>query len=176
MAKNRRLTLVEMGKNEKLLSEKKLITIETPIGKYDILLDKKFRKTKILALVLNCFQIISSPEYTGKKIELVELNKKDVGELINILAVKYFTDIQIPEIEEIENLIKVSKTLIDLGIIDKLFNEDGSGFDQSEFKEFSDYFNETVKRIKSRMTKENTESVLKDLNAEIVVSDEDEEI
>jgi hypothetical protein len=62
------------------------------------------------------------------------------------LIVSYFTNIQIPKIDKLEQLIHVTENLINLGIIEQLFKSD-KGFDPDEVRFLNQEMEKAAKQI-----------------------------
>ena len=139
--KVKQLTLATLNKLDSKLNEKKSVYINIGGDDYEVIIDKHFRKSTIHLLILNYLNILQDLK---SKQEVTFETLMDTNKLLNTLIVKYFTNIPLPEITNIEGLIAVSNTLLDLGIMEALFNEH---FDKNEIEKLVDEVNKVAKNI-----------------------------
>lgn len=121
--KTKKLTLNKIQQLDNKFNEQKKVIL---LGEYECLIDKEFRKSKIQKMIIDYFNIIQ--ELEKLKIEADHI-VKSVG-ILNTLIVKYFTDLPIPDSENVSQLLQITDRLLDLGILEELFNE--NGFEQSQ--------------------------------------------
>jgi uncharacterized protein YabN with tetrapyrrole methylase and pyrophosphatase domain len=126
MAKAKKLTLSNITKLNNELNERKLIRV---CGDYEVQIHLTFRRTLISKLLLDYITILQN--LRGRE-NITDETIMQTTSLINALTVKYFSDIPLPDIENIEKLIQVSNALLDLNIMDELFGENGFPKDQIE--------------------------------------------
>jgi len=135
MAKsNKQLTSSILLQEQSKLFIQKKVTITINNKDYDVLVDQKFRPTKLNELIM---ESISNYE------KLKELNESVKISYLMLLAIKQFTDIEIAKTDDFEYQIRVLNSLINLEVFDKIVSE----FPESELEKINDYmlkFNDRI--------------------------------
>jgi len=67
--------------------------------------------------------------------------------LLYTLIVKHFTSIALPSVDQPEQLIAISHSLYDLGVLDELFGEGEAAFDRQELLRLSDELAGAIKAM-----------------------------
>jgi hypothetical protein len=101
--------------------KKKKVVVELAGEKYTILIDEKFRNTKIMDLIYEAFRAESVLEGQSN-------NVKDAYYVF--LVIKYFTDLDIAQTDDIYEQLNIMSIMIDLDILNKIMAE----FDTEEIK------------------------------------------
>jgi hypothetical protein len=121
--KNKKLTLGVLKEQDEQLYKQKEINVKG----YKVMIDTKFRKTKLQKLINELVQAL----------DYIKENKYQIDILtyLYILLIKYFTDIPVPN--ELEKQIIMTNLLIDNGYFEAIVNE----FDQNEINKFIEMLN-----------------------------------
>jgi hypothetical protein len=121
--KDKKLTLNVLKKQDEQLYKQK----EINVNGYKVMIDTKFRKTKLQKLINELVQVS----------DYIKENKYQIDILtyLYILLIKYFTDIPVPN--ELEKQIIMTNLLIDNGYFEAIVNE----FDQNEINKFIEMLN-----------------------------------
>lgn len=121
--KDKKLTLNVLKKQDEQLYKQK----EINVNGYKVMIDTKFRKTKLQKLINELVQVS----------DYIKENKYQIDILtyLYILLIKYFTDIPVPN--ELEKQITMTNLLIDNGYFEAIVNE----FDQNEINKFIEMLN-----------------------------------
>jgi hypothetical protein len=146
----KKLSLSEINKLSGQFNEKKEITLEVnsinskgEIQEYKCQISTKFKRTDIQKMLIDYMAILE--EFKQRK----NISTEDLYDTTTImygLIVSYFTNIQIPKIDKLEQLIHVTENLINLGIIEQLFKSD-KGFDPDEVKFLNQEMEKAAKQI-----------------------------
>jgi hypothetical protein len=126
VSKSKKLTLSNISKLNSELNERKVIRV---CGDYEVQIDIKFRRTKIQKVILDYFTILQDLK---KRENINDETIVHTTSLLYALIIRYFSDIPLPDIDDVEKLIQVSNSLLDLGIMEELFGENGFPKDQVE--------------------------------------------
>ncbi|MWV44973.1 hypothetical protein GRF59_15225 [Paenibacillus sp. HJL G12] len=108
MAKTKKLTIAELDKMENELNQKE--TIKILDGKYEVNIHKVFKDSDIEDMLLNYMTILQELNKSP------EANLKNSASLYITLILRHFTDLPIPESNEIDELIRITKVLKNKGI------------------------------------------------------------
>lgn len=121
--KDKKLTLNVLKKQDEQLYKQK----EINVNGYKVMIDTKFRKTKLQKLINELVQVS----------DYIKENKYQIDILtyLYILLIKYFTDIPVPN--ELEKQITMTNLLIDNGYFEAIVNK----FDQNEINKFIEMLN-----------------------------------
>ena len=103
------------------------------IDKYKVMIEKKFRPTKIIKIIE---ELIEKRNYASEN----ELQFNDIM-MQYLYIVKYFTDIDIPE--KYEEQISALEVLCDHDIFEKILNE----FDQEEISKINKSYVQSIDNI-----------------------------
>jgi len=126
MSIQKKLTLTAMNKLDQKYNEKKPILL---LNQYQHTVHTHFRRSDIQKLLIDYFNVLQ---------ELKEYEELDsdilikASSLLNVLVIKYFSDIELPRLDHIEAMIRASMILLDLGVMDQLFSDLGFPKDQLE--------------------------------------------
>lgn len=105
----KKLTIAELNKLNKEVNQTESITIQG--GKYEVNVHKVFKNSDIEDMLLTYMTVLqelnSSPE----------ANLKNSYSLYMTLILRHFTDLPIPQSNEIKELIRITKVLKDTGIM-----------------------------------------------------------
>jgi len=174
MSKVNKLTSsILLQEQSKLFIQRKVI-ININKKDYDVLVDQKFRPTKLNELIVEAIT-----NYDKFK----ELDESVKVSYLMFLAIKYFTNLEIAKTDTLEDQIRILNAMLDLEIFDKLLSE----FPESELEKINDYmlkFNDRIDEfIKDGKSVEylkeiigNVESVDKSENIVDIVSDKTDEV
>jgi hypothetical protein len=143
----KKLSLSEINKLSGQFNEKKEITLEVKnkgkIQEYKCQISIKFKRTDIQKMLIDYMSILE--EFKQRKnISMEELY--DTTTIMYGLIVSYFTNIPVPKLEELEQLVNVTENLINLGIIEQLFKSD-KGFDPDEVRFLNQEMEKAAKQI-----------------------------
>lgn len=145
--KSNRLTLTEIQSQGKEFTKRKKVVLA---GKYNEEIDIKFSKSKIQMLIIDYLRLLKQQEEITPKYLL------DSQALFNTLIIKHFSTIELPDVTSVEDLITVSNTLYDMGILDDLFD-----FGENSFsKEQTEVLTKALDKTTAKIT-ENTEVIIK---------------
>jgi hypothetical protein len=112
------------GHSKQFIQEELTITIN---GKdYKVLIDQKFRPTKLNELIL---ELLNNFENINKLNEAVKIS------YFMFLVIKYFSDVDVAKCEKFEDQIRVLNAMLDLEIFDKIIN----AFPEDELKKVNEY-------------------------------------
>lgn len=164
MSRSKKLNPTNINKLNSSLNKKKKVYLNINGEDYEVQIDLKFRRSKIQRLMLDYYTIIQ--DLNNHKEITDESVMRRIG-LFETLAIKYFSDVYVPEdITDIETLVQVSTKLLDLGITEELFSGGENGFpaDQIEF-------------LKEQIEKssDNVGKLLGELAVKTAISEDDEE-
>ena len=135
MAKtNKQLTSsILLQEQSKLFTQKKVF-IHINKKDYDVLVDQKFRPTKLNELIVEAIT-----NYDKFK----ELDESVKVSYLMFLAIKYFTNLEVAKTDTLEEQIRILNAMLDLEIFDKIVSE----FPESELEKINDYmlkFNDRI--------------------------------
>jgi len=134
MSKVNKLTSsILLQEQSKLFIQRKVI-ININKKDYDVLVDQKFRPTKLNELIVEAIT-----NYDKFK----ELDESVKVSYLMFLAIKYFTNLEIAKTDTLEDQIRILNAMLDLEIFDKLLSE----FPESELEKINDYmlkFNDRI--------------------------------
>ena len=126
MSKVNKLTSsILLQEQSKLFLTKKVI-VNINKKDYEVLVDQKFLPTKLNQLILE-----SVSNYDNLK----NLDESVKVSYLMLLAIKYFTNVEITKTNDFETQIRVLNALLDLEILDKILGE----FPESELEKINDY-------------------------------------
>ena len=100
---------------------------------YEVLIDEKFRTSKLQAMILEALQNIGSLKEYGESV---------TTSYYLFLMIKYFSDIEV-ETESIEEQIKLLNQMIDLEIFEKVINS----FPESEIQRTNQFIKKFAERV-----------------------------
>jgi len=137
MSKVNKLTSsILLQEQSKLFLTKKVI-VNINKKDYEVLVDQKFLPTKLNQLILE-----SVSNYDNLK----ELDESVKVSYLMLLAIKYFTNVEIAKTDSFEDQIRILNALINLEILDKILSE----FPESELEKINDYmlkFNSNIDKF-----------------------------
>jgi hypothetical protein len=138
---------------------------------FDVLIDEKFQPTKIQNLIM---------ELAEKQQQIKNLNDiLDLSFFANYLIIKYFTNIEMVKVDDLEKSIRVFKALVDLGIFEQIMDQ----FDEKEMQKVNEYIKKMSDKVKeldkNPEAKKDLEQIMNDLaglqNPEIFMPEEDKQ-
>lgn len=141
-SKPKKLTLAAINRESSKFNKRKKVYVCD--GQYEVLIDEHFRRTSIQNVSANyliALQTLQGMEGIDQQAIMGASN------LIYTLIMKEFSNLPIPEIDEIDKLIKVSNNLIDLGITEELFNGGKNSFKQSEIDLVNKQINKALENV-----------------------------
>lgn len=127
--KNQKMKLSNLYKERDEKFPKKAVVID----KYKVMIEKKFRPTKIIKIIE---ELIEKRNYANEN----ELQFNDIM-MQYLYIVKYFTDIDIPE--KYEEQISALEVLCDHNIFEQILNE----FDQEEVSKINKSYIQSIDNI-----------------------------
>jgi hypothetical protein len=157
MAKAKKLTPTKLNKLASQFNEKKKVYISIDNEDYEVVVDKKFRRSKIFKMLIHYLQILY--EIRNKK----DLNVDTITDstaLINTMIIKYFSDVPLPDLDNVDDLIYASNSLYDLGITEKLIND---GFDKEQIEFVFSEIDKNAKVIGERLAEIGVVGVMKEV-------------
>lgn len=137
MAKQKKLTLSVINKANSALNELKVVRV---LGDYEVRINTKFRKTLIRNVLISYFTILQDLKGRDNVTEETIMNSIS---LLNTLILREFSDVPIPSINNVEELIEVSNALLDTGILEEVFIH----FPQEELNNLSEELKKASKNI-----------------------------
>lgn len=132
-ATSKKLTISNIQKVHKEIYSQKSIVVNVEGENYTILIDNVFATSKIQNLIIELLQNYNSTTPT-----------LDISTYTIFLLVKYFTDIDIKDIENYEEQIKTFKVMIDLGIVNAIVES----FDEKEILKIGENIKKAEQNIK----------------------------
>lgn len=133
MAKINKLTSgIIKNTYSKNFTQKKVI-LDIGGKNYEVLIDEKFRTSKLQAMILEALQNIGSLKEYGESV---------TTSYYLFLMIKYFSDIEV-ETESIEEQIKLLNQMIDLEIFEKVINS----FPESEIQRTNQFIKKFAERV-----------------------------
>lgn len=133
MAKMNKLTSgIIKNTYSKNFTQKKVI-LDIGGKDYEVLIDEKFRTSKLQAMILEALQNIGSLKEYGESV---------TTSYYLFLMIKYFSDIEV-ETESIEEQIKLLNQMIDLEIFEKVINS----FPESEIQRTNQFIKKFAERV-----------------------------
>lgn len=158
----KKFTQSTINKFEAKLNEKKKVCVRVFDDDYEITINTVFRKTTIYQLIINYLEILQD---LHRQSDITTQTLFDSAKLMRTLAVKYFSNFPLPEIKDIKGLIASSNTLIDTGVMEQLFGENGYSKEQIESLETEiDRFAKTIGETQGDLT---IKAALNDLKQKI---------
>jgi hypothetical protein len=150
MAKTSKLSssAILQGYSKEFVQKKLTITIGNK--DYDVLVDQKFRVTKLQEMIMEGLE-----NYNNTK----ELDESVKTTYFLFLIIKHFTDIDVAKAEKFDEQIKVLKAMLDLEIFDKIVN----AFPESEMKRIKDYMVKFTERVNELVNDKKSLEDLKDI-------------
>jgi len=162
MAKsNKQLTSSILLQEQSKLFTKRKVTIHINKNDYDVLVDQKFRPTKLNELIM---ESINNYE------KLKELNESVKISYLMFLAVKQFTNLDVAKTDDFKTQISVLNAMLDLEIFDKIVSE----FPESELKKINDYMLKFNTRIDEFMKDGKSIEYLKEVFGDEIINGESE--
>ncbi|WP_135554517.1 hypothetical protein [Paenibacillus cymbidii] len=131
MPRAKRLTPDELTRQNEALDQRRKVLL---LGKYEEYIDMRFRKRKIQRLMQAFLLLLADPQWTNSS------DRETTSEsfyLLYALIVKHFTSIELPPIDNLEQLISVSNALYDTGVLNELFGNGEQAFDRQELLKLS---------------------------------------
>lgn len=150
-AKQSKLTLAEYDRLDKQFSERKQVTLKVIHDGQEKLytheIAVKFKPTEIQKLTIDYLSILEElrANDTVTKETLYNANS-----LLNALIVKYFSDVPVPPLDNLQSVVRVSETLYNIGIMQQLF-DDETGFPKEETDKLSKELDKNAKVIGQRV-------------------------
>ena len=126
MSKVNKLTSSILLQEQSKLFVQKQVIVNINKKDYEVLVDQKFLPTKLNQLILE-----SVSNYDNLK----DLDESVKVSYLMLLAIKYFTNVEIAKTDSFETQIRVLNALLDLEILDKILGE----FPESELEKINDY-------------------------------------
>lgn len=155
MSKQKKLTLSALNKLNSEFDQRKTLNV---CGDYAVQVDLKFRKSKIQELIMDYMTLL---EQLKQREDADKETSLRMSVLMNTLIIKHFTDIPFPNNNDVDNVIKMSKVLIDLGIMEVLFDGE-NGFPVDQIQLIFNQIDKVVKNlnvIAEEIEKQGTEEV-----------------
>jgi len=134
MSKVNKLTSSILLQEQSKLFLQKQVIITVNKKDYDVLVDQKFRPTKLNELIVEAIT-----NYDKFK----ELDESVKVSYLMFLAIKYFTNLEVAKTDTLEEQIRILNAMLDLEIFDKIVSE----FPESELEKINDYmlkFNDRI--------------------------------
>jgi len=126
MSKVNKLTSSILLQEQSKLFVQKQVIVNINKKDYEVLVDQKFLPTKLNQLILE-----SVSNYDNLK----DLDESVKVSYLMLLAIKYFTNVEITKTNDFETQIRVLNALLDLEILDKILGE----FPESELEKINEY-------------------------------------
>lgn len=137
---SKRLTASALNKLDSKLNTQKAIHI---LGdQFEVKINTIFRESQIQNIVTTYLSLLQDLK---SQTEIDDLLIQGTIGLLNTLTLREFTDLPIPKSNSIVDLIKVSKTLLDTGIMKETFE----AFDQKQVSKIED----KIKSVNSEVGK-----------------------
>jgi len=134
MSKVNKLTSSILLQEQSKLFTQKQVTVNINKKDYEVLVDQKFRPTKLNELIVE-----SITNYDKFK----ELDESVKISYLMFLAIKYFTNLEVAKTDTLEEQIRILNAMLDLEIFDKIISE----FAESELEKINEYmlkFNDKI--------------------------------
>ena len=134
MSKVNKLTSSILLQEQSKLFTQKQVTVNINKKDYEVLVDQKFRPTKLNELIVE-----SITNYDKFK----ELDESVKISYLMFLAIKYFTNLEVAKTDTLEDQIRILNAMLDLEIFDKIISE----FAESELEKINEYmlkFNDKI--------------------------------
>lgn len=128
---------------------------------YEVLIDEKFKTSKLQAMMLEALQNI------GK---LKEYGDGVTTSYYMFLMIKYFTDIDLAKTEDFAEQINILNAMIDLEIFEKVLNS----FPESEFERTNKFIKEAAERITKLTEDKKSLEEIKDIIGEEILKETEE--
>jgi hypothetical protein len=161
MAKINKLTSgIIKNTYSKNFTQKKVI-LDIGGNNYEVLIDEKFRTSKLQAMILEALQNIGSLKEYGESV---------TTSYYLFLMIKYFSDIEV-ETESIEEQIKLLNQMIDLEIFEKVINS----FPESEIQRTNQFIKKFAERVTELSNDKQGLEDIKDLIGEELEKENSEE-
>jgi len=136
----KKLTATALKKLDNQLSSHKEILVYD--NQFTVKINETFRESKIEAVTMTYMSILQELK---ARTEMDDLLIQGTIGLLSTLILREFTDLPIPQTNTIEELIKVSKVLLDTGIMKEVFD----GMDKEELGKIE----EKIKSINNEVGK-----------------------
>ncbi|WP_431785782.1 hypothetical protein [Paenibacillus lactis] len=137
---SKKLTVSALNKLESQLNTQRVIQI---LGdQYEVKIKTIFRESQIQSVVTNYLTLLQDLK---SRTEVDEALIQGTIGLLNTMILREFTDLPIPKGNKIEELVKVSKTLLDSGIMKETFDK----LDKDELAKIED----KIKSVNSEVGK-----------------------
>ncbi|MCM3256988.1 hypothetical protein M3664_04235 [Paenibacillus lautus] len=137
---SKRLTASALNKLDTKLNTQKVIHILA--NQFEVKINTFFRESQIQNIVTTYLSLLQDLK---SQTEIDDLLIQGTIGLLNTLTLREFTDLPIPKSNSIVDLIKVSKTLLDTGIMKETFE----AFDQEQMSKIED----KIKSVNSEVGK-----------------------
>ena len=134
MSKVNKLTSSILLQEQSKLFTQKQVTVNINKKDYEVLVDQKFRPTKLNELIVE-----SITNYDKFK----ELDESVKISYLMFLAIKYFTNLEVAKTDTLEDQIRILNAMLDLEIFDKIISE----FAESELEKINEYMLKFNSRI-----------------------------
>jgi len=134
MSKVNKLTSSILLQEQSKLFTQKQVTVNINKKDYEVLVDQKFRPTKLNELIVEAIM-----NYDKFK----ELDESVKISYLMFLAIKYFTNLEVAKTDTLEEQIRILNAMLDLEIFDKIISE----FAESELEKINEYmlkFNDKI--------------------------------
>ena len=134
MSKVNKLTSSILLQEQSKLFTQKQVTVNINKKDYEVLVDQKFRPTKLNELIVEAIT-----NYDKFK----ELDESVKISYLMFLAIKYFTNLEVAKTDTLEEQIRILNAMLDLEIFDKIISE----FAESELEKINEYmlkFNDKI--------------------------------
>jgi len=134
MAKSNKLTSSILLQEQSKLFVQKKVNITVNKKDYEVLVDQKFRPTKLNELIVEAIT-----NYDKFK----ELDESVKVSYLMFLAIKYFTNLEVAKTDTLEEQIRILNAMLDLEIFDKIISE----FPENELEKINEYmlkFNDKI--------------------------------
>ena len=137
----------------------KTITVQIDGKNYDILVDQKFKTTKISDMVTDGVKKFKDYEELPPTVQ--------VG-FFSYLLIKYFTDLDLSVVKTFKEDIHMMNSLIDLGVFEKIVSE----FPEEEISKVNEYMVNYTNKIKEFTDTEEGKQKLEELLDHLVQENE----
>lgn len=134
--KTKNLTLTDINKLNKQYNEQFEVTLQ---DQYKIKIDKKFKRTKIQKIIIELQEVIEELRQKDVTINTIQ----DILSIYQMLILKHFTSLPLPQNISIEKMLAVCEKLIDTGLFEEIWNS----FPQEQIEFLGQEVDKYVKNI-----------------------------
>ena len=163
MSKVNKLTSSILLQEQSKLFTQKQVTVNINKKDYEVLVDQKFRPTKLNELIVEAIT-----NYDKFK----ELDESVKISYLMFLAIKYFTNLEVAKTDTLEEQIRILNAMLDLEIFDKIISE----FAESELEKINEYMLKFNDKIDQFMKDGKSIEYLKEVFGGVGLVDGDESV